>query len=387
MSTMDTKGKLRYVGKKLNLRSLLPSLSFVLYFSSILLVTQIDTGFTDALFYGSVVFGLLCLFLTKRLNMRVFVISLVFLALGMMNIMFVHNLKLIRLLLAVSTFWLSTLYIQEDMDESPALIILFLNAIIVLIHFYIAGVANPVYQNSSNNYVSIYLLAPTVIYYTIQEKNKRNIRIYPALLVLIISFLSGSRMGLISSALLFVGILIYKYFGGRRRKVDKIILAGIIIAVIIAVGSTYFPAFVSRYSNVRVIYQFSSKRLESQSRMILWGEYVNSLSNMKNLLFGTSISLLPYADVLANNLHNSFIFIHAYYGLIGIFILFFAMIYNVVNSIKNKKWIYLICLLSFCLRAFTDHVFGGHRISIVIVFLMLFPILSKSYKRQDMMIL
>lgn len=57
------------------------------------------------------------------------------------------------------------------------------------------------------------------------------------------------------------------------------------------------------------------------------------------------------------NPHNSFIEIHMHNGIFTLMIVFIMLAKNGYISIKKQNYIYIVCMISIMIRAFTDHVF------------------------------
>lgn len=358
--------------------------ALLLYFFSILLLTQVSSPLIGGVFYGSIVLAvLLSIISMKTINMKVLYLLLGVGILGTMNILLVGNIAALRLALILGSVFASTLFIRKDASEMAPLIAFIANALVVLYHFARGGISGNVYVSSSNNYISVYLIATLVMYYTICERHKKRASIIPSLAAFIISFLSGSRGGFLSCAVLFAGLMIYRYFTGQRNKWGKRVLVVVLLIVALMVGVALIPSFLSRHSNLRVISRFTEMGLDGAGRWQIWGEYISSIDSIKDLLLGSRLDGLFYMEMFNKNLHNSMLFIHAYFGIFGIVAVLFILARNFITSIKNKKYIYALCLVVFVLRGLTDHVFGGHRLTVVFLYLLLFPILMEERRKKQ----
>ena len=78
-----------------------------------------------------------------------------------------------------------------------------------------------------------------------------------------------------------------------------------------------------------------------------------------------------------NNTHNSFISIHANNGIVMLLFCVGLLIQAVNYSIKKHYYIYLACILTFCVRGFFDNVFWGTWGTVTFTFLLFVPLLKK----------
>ena len=100
---------------------------------------------------------------------------------------------------------------------------------------------------------------------------------------------------------------------------------------------------------------FTTEGFTDTARGALWTEYIQvTFSSMKNLVFGTALSDLYLIPLYNSNPHNSFIYLHMTAGIGPIIILFILLLKSIRYYLRNKKYTTLLCLVVFCLRAFTD---------------------------------
>lgn len=367
---------------KVEVYSFITSVLVVLYFFSIVLVGQFSSflmgGFFYAAIFGTTVFSISS---SKSIHGIVLFLLIGTGVIGTLNILFVGNIVPLRLLLIICGLFIATLYIRKETSEVAPLVAFIINVLVVLFHFVKGGVTANVYISSSNNYVSVYLLATLVMYYVICERHETVISVIPSLVTFVICFISGSRGGFLASAILFTGLMVYRYFHGKRNKWAKIILFIILLMVAFMAIIAIIPSVVSRYSDLRVVSRFSSIGFDGSERWEIWKEYVNSIDSLQKLFLGSQLLNLFYMKYYEYNLHNSLLFIHAYFGLPGVIAVLSILAYDLITGIKDRKWVYCLCLIVFVFRGMTDHVFGGHRLTPVFLFILLFPILTKDRRK------
>ncbi|MBR1862711.1 MAG: hypothetical protein IJ806_01315 [Ruminococcus sp.] len=349
------------------------SAAVFMYFFSMLLVNQ-NNGSIYRLLYYTVITACTVVFVYKngRITYRFMALLTAVMCLTVVNHVLVGNLTYTHMFVYFTAFFIALLFIDEKVSSKVYLTAVLMNAAVVVFHVATEGFGHRVYVNSSNNYISVHLLTPLVMYYIAAEKEKRNISLVPAFICWVLSSFGG-RGGFISLTLLLGALFLYKYVRLCKKLSQKIALVVILIMIALPAVITLSPALIARYSSLAVVERFINKGFDGAGRLTGWEEYMQSLHSFRNLVFGTRIRKLTWASRFNGNLHNSFLFIHAYMGAFGIVFVFVCLVRNTVYSVKNKKWIYLISLTAFCVRSFTDHVFGCNRITPVFIFLLLYP--------------
>ena len=56
-------------------------------------------------------------------------------------------------------------------------------------------------------------------------------------------------------------------------------------------------------------------------------------------------------------------------------------IYGTIYGMKNKKWVYLLCFATFCMRGFTDYVFWGNFATPFFFYFIFMPFTEKNRYR------
>lgn len=365
------------------------SLLMLAFFLTVILTNQISSGMTGAGYYFilivSLLYGGLCLLKNVKLVWISIIFSTGMIGLGVLNHLVSGNIAVLRIFLCVCGLFWALVMIQQDLDERIALVAYGMNVAIVVFRFAVNGLYEPVYLYSSNNYISIYLLAPLVMYYIQSERHKVKIRLIPGIVALAISFVAGSRGGFLTCAILFTGIVVYRYFAGARNKAAKVALFAVLFVIGFLVVISFLPRFVEKFSDLRVVSRFTQIGMEGSGREEAWEEYFSAVRSPKGFVFGARLEGLYYMRQYNNNLHNSFLFIHAYFGIVGFLAVLGILAYDSLWGIRNGKWIYLLCLFVYLLRGLTDHLFGAHRLSPVFLFVLLYPVVLKRIRKKTLL--
>lgn len=172
-----------------------------------------------------------------------------------------------------------------------------------------------------------------------------------------------------------MGVILHKYFKERESRRERVIL-GIILCIVLVPMLVYgmMSIFQDETSDLYIVERVTRLGMDGGQRLDIWSEYITDMGqSWQYLLFGVKQDIIINAQQFAGNLHNSFLFVHAYLGIIG-FVVFVGLVIRAFwKSIQSGKWLYFCTLFTFAFRGFTDHVFGSNRISAIMIALVLLP--------------
>ena len=346
------------------------------YFAMLLMVNLVNSSIFKGLYYVSFFAGIVIYYAVKRSvslrNTILFAVGAA--AAGACNVILIENFTWIKLLILILSFFFAVMMLDDLVDERVYLLAVYMNAAVVAVSIFLRGTKATIYLESSNNYISVHLLAPAVLYYGMLEARGKKAPVIPALVTWVLSLLAGGRGGLIACTILLGGILIHHFLQDETTRRERVILGLIFLLILIPIFFLILQLFVSKFNGLYVVERFLDKGLEGGGRISCWTEYIEkTFTDPLRVLFGTPLSDVKWAIHYKGNLHNSYLFVHAYTGLAGFLFLVVMLIRGIVLAIRNKKWIYLSALLAFMFRGLTDHVFGGNRMSVVILALIFLP--------------
>jgi len=199
----------------------------------------------------------------------------------------------------------------------------------------------------SHNYISYYTVLNSLPYFVKCGKDNQTPSIIIPFLCLVISVLSIGRGGIIMSAILTAGVALMNW---NRKGVSGYLYKGIIVIIIASI--VYYgisPDFIDQYFN-----RFVEYGMDSTGRGQAYSEYAETLVNPINFIFGTPVSNLFFVSKFLNgSLHNSYLTMHARYGIFALF-LFYAMIKGFVYLFKKRLFPICIVVLALLVKAFTD---------------------------------
>lgn len=340
-----------------NFRIWLINFSVLLYFISLLLTTQISYYPVAIMFYFSLVlcgFSGLLINRCKLSAKRIFVIVLIVLT-GLMNLCLIGETSVKNQIFLFFYGIASISFTDDALSERTILVAIWINVIAVVCRFLMVGFWGQIYINASSNFVSVYLMYPTVMYYSIVEKKNRRVNIIPAVVVWGLSLLSRGRGGIISSTLFLMLLCLVQYRNFRLKKRLIIAIIGIIAAAAIIIN---LESILIKLNSSIVMEYFISRRGLRSSRFKIWEEYIMQAAvSIKNFLFGVNVSHISIGLEFESNPHNSFLSIHMYNGIFTLIVVLIMLIKNGYTGIKNRNFLYVVCMISMMMRAFTDRVF------------------------------
>ncbi len=361
----------------IDLNRLCPSAVVVLLFTSIHMAYLMPGGVTSTLYYVMILLGIIVLLgIRRNLGFRMIAIWATGAAvLSLLNTLIIGNQNIIRTGILVAAFFIAALFLSDEVDERAFAISSYLNSLFVLVRvLQNGGTRERVYDGYSNNYVSVLLLSPAVLYYAVCSARNKKCSIWPAVCVWGLSFVMAGRGGVLSTSFLLLGVLLHKFFLDEASRRDRVIL-GIILCMILIPAVIYgLSSLFQSDSNLYIVDRINKNGLDGGQRLDIWNEYITDMfKSWQYLFFGVKQDIIVYAQQFSGNLHNSFLFVHAYLGIIG-FVVFVGLVIRAFwKSIQSGKWLYFCALFTFAFRGFTDHVFGSNRISAIMIALVLLP--------------
>ncbi len=374
--------------KLLSLRTMVQSIAIMLYFVLLVVHNLYHTKMIDYLWYLILtvcfIFGTIQKRLTFSKNLILFVI--IFLIFTILNLIFVGNASLNSIVSIIMYAGIYQLLIDDELDDNFILSAIYIDCIIIAFTIMKMGLGEPVFDELSNNYISVLLLLPTIVYYIRTEYYKNRVFLMPSISVSIICIMAMGRGGIITVALLTASIIWFILSSDRNWKssynqtlfrISSIFVGVIILGVVLL--------YLEKFKTIAVFERFAKFGMYGRGRVGIWQEYITTVSkNLKSILFGAEYSMLPLMVRYKNNLHNSFFNLHADYGIVVLLYSIFLIISNCKKCIKSRKWIYLSVMIVFFLRAFTDKIFGGGSVATPIFIFVLFHIRDKGYEKKTL---
>lgn len=364
---------------KLDIRKI--SINFCIFFMFVtILVNEMTTGTIRTLFRTASFLMLpacAVLMCKKRINfVRALYIAACMIT-GILNHVLIGNTPISNQVLMVLFIFASLLFTDRKAQEKTMIYGLFLIAGFILYRYLTVGFFARIFLLSSENFTSVYLLFPTCVYYILCERNKKTIRMYPALITWVLCLLGRGRGGIVSSSALLVGLIFYRNY--KSTQIKKIIM--VCVLIVIAAGVMLnLPAIADKLSHTEIFHDFSEKGVNNDSRGRIWSNYFKKVFiSLKYVLLGGELKNTIALRKYNGNLHNTYLQIHAFNGLVMVLFTVSLLIRNLICAFRNKKWLYCICTAVIMFRAFTDIIFWPQVGTPILFFLLFLPFDDKNY--------
>lgn len=357
----------------------------ILYFLLVFFIEEVNSNIiVIALFYMVFFGGIFAKILMSRNNAPLTAIYIFGAIMLVFAGYFVNgNISILSVFYIVFGIIWAMLFLDPNVDSNHFSRLVIINAVLISFLIFRYGARNQLFPKHSNNYVSVYLLIPLCLYYCRKDLYNEEYAMYPAILVLVLSVIAGGRGGFLASAIIVIPVILCKFFSKKRSLGEKLILVLFLLVSATVVLFPLFKIFIENNSDLGLVRQFSAKAMTSYYRLYCWKEYIQStFKDPLYFLFGSDLEKLYWVQVLDGNLHNSFLFIHAYTGILGLLFVVIIGIRSVKYAINNKKWLYLFSLLAFVFRGLTDHVFGANRVTPVFLALLMAPVILRTFDQE-----
>lgn len=371
--------------KQLSLKTTAQSIAVMLYFVMLIIHNLYHVMMINYLWY--LILGICFIFGTIKRKV-IFSKNLtwfmtLFLLFTILNYKLVGNASIDSIVFIIMYAGIYQLLIDDELVDAYILAAIYIDCIIIAFAIMRTGLGEPIFRDLSNNYVSVLLLLPTIVYYVRTEYYKNRIRLMPSISVTAVCIMAMGRGGIITTVLLTLFILWYIFFSDKNWKSSynqtlfrvTFVFVGLIIIGVVLLNSESF-------NNIAVFEKFAKYGMYGTGRAGIWEEYISTASkSLKSILLGVEYLELPLMVRYKNNLHNSFFNLHADYGIVVLLYVILGIISNCVKCIKNKKWIYLSAMIVFFARAFTDKIFGGGSAATPILIFILLFIRDKGFEK------
>lgn len=220
--------------------------------------------------------------------------------------------------------------------------------------FMVTGVVSSnVLHHVSRNYISVLMLTSLILLYIVSKIHKKNITVVPPILFFAISFWAVGRGGILTSGIFLAGVLMIEFVvHGKYRDKRYLAALGLIVAAFLIV------AFIEADTIGRIMESLLRRGFTSSSRTRFLEEYTsNMFSSVKNFIFGPPISTMSVQATHGGNFHNSFIQMHAYFGIFYFIAVIAGIGHSLAYFFRQKDYISVVIILSLMIRASTDRLF------------------------------
>lgn len=331
-------------------------------------------------YYANFVIGIIALAVfwvrsTKQIKNKFMLLFLLYVFLYFLVYLIKKPSSVISILVSIFTYTSTACLLFDRRINKTIMLFIYYGALAFILSYLISiGFSlvdrQSVFAKHSMNYSALFVAVYLIPYYMACQNRDEVPSPIPAYICFVVSVLSYGRGGIIMGGILVGGTIIKNVFLNDRSKVWKKIL----ILISLAIVSYYAVGYYDYYS--KYFLKFSTYGMGS-SREYIWREYIaNALSSLDNILFGYNTrnsSLLTYYN---GNLHNSYLMLHKFWGIIG-FIITSCFIFRGMRDIfTKKKYDLFVLLFAILAKSFTDWNFPMQIGDICLWIVILYPVLS-----------
>lgn len=331
--------------------------SVLIYFIALILVNQFTSPVFSLIFYASLILCVAAGLLGHglRISVKRLYLTVLILFTGLLNHFLVGTTRYNDQIILLVFVWTSMVFTSKELSEKTLLIAAWLNIFTVLLKFGFVGIYGQIFTSSSSNFVSVFLMYPAVLYYSLLYRKTGKVEIWTIATIWVLSLLSRGRGGIISATFFFLLLLIINYKTQMQRT--RLVILSIVI-ILVAVLWINIDKVLLRLNNSVAMEFFISRNGLKTSRTRIISDYVEkTFSSLRNIIIGTDANITLVGSEFKGNPHNSFINVHLNNGGITLLMVVLLIIRSIYAGIKCKNPVYSVCLLSLLMRGFTDNVF------------------------------
>jgi len=375
--------------EKLSTKDKIASVLVFLFYFSFLLLNQIRSAYTTYFWYLVIIAGIFFAFAMRkwRLNWKILVYLGLSAGTAGLNILFTGNSSFDSQAYTVLCIGITLLLIQHKINTNYLLTALYMNILVVLFRIFTGGGIQSymkIYVTSSSNFVSVHLLFVAVIYYAVLEQQGRRIPFVPALATWIVCVMAMGRGGILSASVLMVGLVLYfRKTRFRNMKAQNRMCTILIIFIALIAAVPYVISIIMANMSTSVLLErFSTFGMSDNGRFPCWIEYITAcFGDLKSFLLGASFSELKIVTRYGDNLHNSFLNIHAFNGMIMFVYIIILCIKAVFYAKRHHKMLFFWCFVTLCLRGATDYVFWHTNGTPIFLYFLFVPLMTPRLSR------
>ncbi|MGN0246528.1 MAG: hypothetical protein ACI4DK_11300 [Lachnospiraceae bacterium] len=289
---------------------------------------------------------------------------------GVLSYLWNGNADLIELLWPIGLMGIGCLIIFSNVSSRVTMIVFFFSCFSIIARIIMSGGVDYLGGSSSRNSVSVYVLLLLSIHMICAYREQVSIKAYYPIVATLTCFIAIGRSGIIMSLLLLgMFLLIDLEDGNSKFRSPKYFIAYVVgLFVVYLVIMRWMPKLINN-----VIFNFQWRGMRS-SRITIWAEYISKIDDsLGNIICGPKIGGTTYLDFYADNLHNSFLMLHAKYGLGGVLLIFYSLIKTVIFAAKKRNMYFLIPIIAILFRMNFDYTNFNGALDTVLIVLLLYP--------------
>ncbi len=296
-------------------------------------------------------------------------IILLYTAFGVLSFFYNSNMDPQELLWPVGFMSIGLLIYEYDISYKNARISYYVLCLALIYEIVMVGGVDDITISGSRNTISIFV----VLYYSFLlislYKSGMELQIIDPVVGALVCILGTGRSGILTGSIMIV-FYVSQRFDLKKLRMKRVFAFAIGVILVLIVLNQFY----SRYNYIidNALLNFKLRGLDSAGRNELWIEYLRkAISTPFDFILGAGISGTPMLDQFNNNLHNSFLMLHAKYGIITMILIICLMIKSLRKMIKEKEPLLITAFILMLFRMNFDYTnFNGNFDTILIFFLL-----------------
>ncbi len=205
---------------------------------------------------------------------------------------------------------------------------------------------------SSTNAIPTYSIVLQITYSTIYFLHSRKLPLYSSICTMMISLIGLGRGAILISLSILLLTLVWNV-ANTKKDIKNVLYIGFTVVISASIGAndSMLQLFEDWYSTTKF-----SAGIYDVYREEMINDYLEKI-DMIGFLTGVSYENTSIQFLYGNNPHNSFIRMHSFYGLFGIFIITISLFLPFLSRHDiSSKFLLFILMLLIIARAFTEPV-------------------------------
>ena len=254
---------------------------------------------------------------------------------------------------SISYFFIAQWFIVCKKHKSVFYEILFyivFATIIYKVYIQHIPIMNILQDGSSYNFISVVGLFYFMVSNFVRLQEGKSISLVQSICLLILA-VTGFGRGGIAASLILLALVLFNKYGEGKSTILKLIVSFLSVVVIAAIIVNFETIFQFVLESTNFLGKFAVKGTFNGDRMLIWSSYIkDACGDPWKFIFGGNAYVMR-AD---GNLHNSFLQMHAQYGILFLIVNIWLLIRLIrrIYITRNKEIV--ILLVVFVVRCFTD---------------------------------
>lgn len=333
--------------------------------------TYISSSLGNTLYLILGIFSIAFCCVYKGVNHQKHYIIFVFLytVCGLLSFFYNSNAEIVELLWPLGFMGIGLLQLNFKMKPRMLMVCFFIFCFFSIFSIYIAGSSLFLSTQTSRNNISVYALVYLCLYMFSCYKNKQSVSFLPCIIYFITCVFATGRGGIVVSSIVLILFLISDMKGGKskRRKLWVALMVLLGAVVIFYIFNSNLGDFISFSFN-----RFQERGMQT-SRNGIWSDYLSVTgTSILNMLFGSRIGGTYILDGFSTNLHNSFLMLHAKYGVFGLLLVLYLMYKSMRCFVKERNMYYIIPFIAVVVRMMLDYTNFNGILDVVLINIILY---------------